>query len=213
MSILDTVGEVEEFGGGFTLVPESLYPVVLTVEGVDVNDNGTPYVSLLSRVLDGPFKGSEISSRFHWLSFGKPESKGGGIPLLLNACRVNAGKAADESVLDEFGFTAPELTGDEKEDGFVTRAALKDFYNELDPATRLNMITRFLRVASWDGSKVIISVDCAPSKANPERFYNNIKGFYGMNHPKRGLSHVRDVAFVDQQDEKDKEEASAPAAA
>lgn len=197
MSIIDTVGEQEEFTD-FPLVPESFYPTKLTVEGVDVNDNGTPYVSLLARVLEGPFKGTEISSRFHWLSFGKPGSKGGGIPLLLNACRVCSGKGADESVLEEFGFVNPELTGDEREDGFATRSALKDFYNELDHAARLNMITRFLRVAEWDGKQAILSVDCAASQNNPDRFYNNIKGFYGMNHPKRGIAYVRDVAFADQ---------------
>lgn len=198
MSIIDTVGEREEFASS-PLVPESFYPTQLTVEGVDVNDNGTPYVSLVARVLEGPFKGSEITSRFHWLSFGKPASKGGGIPLLLNACRVCSGSAANEAVLDEFGFTEPVLTGDEKEDGFTVREALKDFYNDLDHAARLNMITRFLRVAEWDGKKAIISVDCAPSNNNPERFYNNIKGFYPLNHAKRGMAYLKTTAFVDQQ--------------
>ena len=123
MSILDVVGETEEFTSS-PLVPESLYPVVITVDAVDVNDNGTPYASLRSRVLDGPFKGIEISSRFHWLSFGKPGSKGGGIPLLTNACRVVSGKPVDESILEEFGFSAPGLSGVEMEDGFTMRGAL-----------------------------------------------------------------------------------------
>jgi len=206
MSILDVVGETEEFTS-FPVVPESLYPTAITVDGVDVNDNGTPYASLRCRVLDGPFSGIEISSRFHWLSFGKPASKGGGIPLLTNACRVVSGKPADENILEEFGFVAPTLSGDEKEDGFTVREALKDFYNDLDHASRLNMVTRFLRVAEWDGKRAIISVDCEPSQSNPDRYYNNIKGFYGMSHPKRGLAYVKEVAFVDQQKLKDDAEA------
>jgi len=202
MSILDIVGETEEFGE-FPLVPASLYPVRLSVDGVDTNDNGTPYASLRGMVLDGPFKGTELSSKFHYLSFGKPESKGGGIPLLTNAARVcTGGKGADVTVLYELGFVDPAATGDPKEDGFRARAAMKDFYNTLDPAERLNMVTRFLRVAEWDGSTVIVSVDCEPSNSNPDRFFNNIKGFYGLDHPKKGIKHVKDVAFADQAQEK-----------
>lgn len=203
MSILDVVGEVAEFGGGASLVPASLYPVRLHVEGVDVTDSGTPYAELAGTVIEGPFKGEVVSSRY-WMSFGKPTSKGGIIPLLASAARVNSGRAADEAVFGEFGFQAPQVTGDPKEDGIAARAALRDLYNELTSADRLTMVTRFLRVSNWDGKTVVASIGLRSYEDNDgnTRHNNEWKGFYPLEHPEKGLTYVRAVSFKDQELEK-----------
>ena len=117
-----------------------------------------------------------------------------------------SGKPVDESILEEFGFVAPGLSGDEKEDGFTMRGALKDFYNTLDHAARLNMITRFLRIAEWDSRDCVVKVgredgqermnDTTGQIETP--VYNRIQGFHALDDRKRGAGYVRQVCHPKQ---------------
>lgn len=210
MDILNLVGEREEFGDR-TQVPDSYYIIRTSVGSIDVYDSGTPYVELGATILEGPFKDEELSIRYS-LSFGREESSGGIIPLKFGACAALSGQPADTAVFESFGFGAPEATGDVKEDAKAMRNALKDFVCGLDASTRLDVITKALRVAQWDGKTVVAHISLREKEVlNPETgqyestgagpFFNDYEGFYKMSHSKKGAEYVRKVCHPKQERE------------
>jgi hypothetical protein len=169
MSVLDLLGETPEFGGTRVVVPESYYPMTLSVGEIGVTETregtggegglvgGTPYVELGGEITNGPYKGVAVSERL-WLTPGKIGSKGGMIGLLNAACKTITGQPAVVAALGEFGIELPEEfpegTSDEEARAEVRRAFIEGFAG-LTPDQRLALMTKYLRLGNWDGKQVI----------------------------------------------------------
>ena len=210
-NLIDKVGEREEFGERDT-VPESSYIATMTIGDIDCFDKkdpdtgevveekgGDPYVELTASIEEGPFTGIAPEARYN-LGFGREDKKGGVIPLKLGACKTLSGQSANEVVLKEFGWVDPvqEAGEDDFEYGARLRNAMKEFYFGLTAMQRLDFATRFLRVAGWDGRKVVVVTTLTPNKRREGQFFVNFDGFYALNHPKRGEEYVRKVCHPKQ---------------
>lgn len=215
MGFVKAMGEIDEFGGGGSLVPGSDYPVVLTIGDPGVSKNGAPFIALTGSIYEGPCQATDVTRNLY-LSPGKSSNEknpGGAVGFLTHACRIITGKEADEGVPAEYGFECDQETG-ETDEAYGARAKKEFaiFYEGLSNEDRLAMMSGFLRIPLWDGKKVISAISVEESYKDAEgnnvntaveggkTFFNNrFAGFYALNDTKRGLEHFRKVCMKQQE--------------
>lgn len=166
------LGEENEFQS-FTVVPDSYYPVTVTVLGVETSQSKVlplapgfppveqgylPFAKLGLEITEGPFAGETIN-RNYYLNLGSAKNtKGGGIPLRTAACKALTGKGADDEALKEFGITWDDKRPGESDKNYAERArhaAVLGFL-ALEPEARIKFVTKFFRVSSWTGKSAIV---------------------------------------------------------
>lgn len=219
MDLIGAMGEIEEYGGK-TLVPESLYPVKISVGEIgtsDVRDDGgggTPFVEITGTITGGPFNGTEVTNKLY-LTPGKVDKGGKHIGHIAYMAKAITGKPANQNALTEAGFACAQQQGEDDTE-FAARVKLEfaQFFAEALPATRLATMANFVNINGWDGKTVIASValesyprrnaDKTPMvnemTGEPVLGYKNTwSGFYPLNHEKRGMKYVTTVCFPKQE--------------
>lgn len=209
---INAIGETAEAGAGARLVlPNSYYPVQLSIEDMGVSDakaDGTgltPFVEISGLVLDGPFKNEEVRRRLY-MSMGKD---GGYLAFQIHTAKAISGEDVDPAALGEYGFPVAD-NGAAQED---VRLAWRGHFLTLDGESRLDFMVKFLRVAKWNGKSPIAAIGVEMGETgDPDpvtgkrklRPQNKWVGFYAMNDPKKGIAYVKRVCFPKQVAEKER---------
>ena len=188
---------------------------------------GAPYIQLSGKVVSGgAYKGDVIFIWRHWMSPGAPKQRvkydksttpwtpipqfdddenalmkaGGGTPLMRSACRAITGKPANDQALLAAGFTPPDVSGLEGRDKqFAVNFAFGEFFGNLEPADRLDLMLRWLRVSEWSGKTVAVHVTVEPGFGENPQPSNRFQGFYPPDHAKYGAA-VIEAKYVPEQE-------------
>lgn len=206
---LEAQGEVAEFGGKRILLPESFYPVRVTIEEVgtskenDDGSGGSVFVQLNGLVYDPkcPFSGNDQSARI-WLTPGKTGAYMGWLAATVKAI---TGQPVDTTALDKFGIN-PE--GNDKEE---LRESFREQYLTLTVEERLAFMIQYARLNTWDGRQCIAHVTHEASnrakvdEATGQEYFpvfGRFQGFYSLTDAKKGLQFVQQVCYATQAEHK-----------
>jgi hypothetical protein len=218
--VLAALGEQAEFSGGGqrVILPESYFPVSLTVEEtgvteekedfvagvVDVDGNqvpigGSPFVQLACEVTGGPFEGHGFSAR----QFLTPGKKAGYIAFINSAIKAVTGKPANIGVFGEFGM---EFPADVKRD--QARQMLRTYFYSMDPDRRLDFMTKYARIAEWDGRKCVAKIGQELGQERTDEatgaayapVFNRYQGFYAISDKDHGAAWVTAHCFDKQKE-------------
>jgi hypothetical protein len=202
---LEAQGETPEMGGGRRiLLPESYYPIRVTIEKIDVTDvkedgsGGSVFAQVNGMVYDGPFAGNDQSARL-WLT---PGSTGGYIGWVAATVKAITGAEVNTKALDQYGI---EPVGGTKEE---MRESFRDQYLALTPDERLAFMQMYCKISTWDGRQCIGHV--GHEQGNKQRIdeatgqayfpmYGRWLGFYSLTDAKKGLAFVKTVCYPAQE--------------
>ncbi len=169
------LGAENEFTS-FTVVPDSYYPVTVSVTGVEVTASKVqsvaagfppveqgllPFVKLSLEISEGPCAGETVRPNY-FLNLGSVKNpKGGKIPLLRAACKAITGQDTDDTALTEYGITwEPQKPGEtDKDYAWRARRAASLGFLALDADKRIAFVTKFFRIPKWDGKNALVHLE------------------------------------------------------
>ncbi len=171
---------------------------------LDCNDNqvqkgNTVYATLEFEAIEGPFEGNGFTSRFYLTP-----GKGPNIGFVQNAANVLGG-GVNLKVLKDWGFEFPvvgkNVTGEAlKEARREAQQLFRKYFLSLTADDRITFMTKYCNIAKWDGTEAVVKVELEAGDERTDDFgqvstpqFNRYKGFYALNHGKKGAGWVRNV--------------------
>ena len=188
------MGAIEEYGSARVTLPESYYPVQVSVTGqgtgADVVDDegelvkpGTPWIQLSAMVTEGPYEGAETESRV-FLTPGK----GANIGFVNNMAKAISGRPVSAAALDKYKFVFSDPKDREAvQNDFIAR------WWELTSDERVDFMAQYCNIGTWDGKALIIKIGVEDNNWKSDdgvehtSYRNRFQGFYPVNDPKKGL--------------------------
>lgn len=208
--LLDDLGDIGEYGGGWVLLPESHYLMDVSlagdpdvtpeggasgdkyiedfeIDGEAVLAGGSPYLPLALSATEGPFAECGFESRFY-----VTPGKGPNIGFVNHAVKAVTGRAVDLSALSRFGIDVVGASAEEKQQAF------RIGFLQLGPQDRLDFMAMYARFDLWDGASAVVKVGREAGQKEGTMF-NRIQGFHSVTDGKRGQGYVRGKCFENQE--------------